>query len=171
MALTYSTDKPVAKAAQTAQPVAVGRFTDDRGKPANYLGAIRGGFGNPLKNLETERPVSELVTGAFGDALRARGVAVGGSELRLVGSIKRLDCNQYVRREAHVELEVAVMDRAGQRVFARTYNADKVEGAVIALDTGIFASVDELRGVLERTLAEAIDQALDDPSLRGALQL
>jgi len=54
----------------------VGTFVDARGEPANWLGAIRGGFGNPLKNLESDRPVADIVGAAFADGLRARGVTV-----------------------------------------------------------------------------------------------
>ena len=50
----------------------VGTFADDRGTDANWLGAIRGGYGNPLKKLYTDRPVSEVVEQAFFDALKAR---------------------------------------------------------------------------------------------------
>jgi len=64
------------KAAASARPVNVGTFVDARGEPANWLGAIRGGFGNPLKNLESDRPVADIVGAAFADGLRARGVTV-----------------------------------------------------------------------------------------------
>lgn len=171
--LKYSADATVAKASPTAPPLIVGNFSDDRGKPANYLGAIRGGFGNPLKTLESDRPVGELVNTAFADGLRARGATVdtGTAQHQIVGTIKRLDCSQLVRREAHVEIDVAVIDKAGQRRFSKTYNASTVAGAVVAVDTGVFASVEDLRVVLEKTLRETVDKALDDPQLRAALQL
>jgi uncharacterized lipoprotein YajG len=167
----YSPPAATAKSGGSVPPVSIGSFSDDRGKPSNYLGSIRGGFGNPLKTLESDRPVGEIVQAAFTEALRVRGAAGdGAASNRLTGSIKRLECNQYVRREAHVEIDVAVLDKAGQRRFARTYSSDQVAGAVIALDTGIFASVDDLRAVLEKALSEAVDKALDDPDLRAALR-
>ena len=43
--------------------------------------------------------------------------------------------------------------------------------ALGALDVGGFASVDDRRAVLEKTLRETVDKALDDPQLRAALQL
>jgi len=39
------------------------------------------------------------------------------------------------------------------------------------MDVGIFASPEELRAVLERTLQEVVDQALDDAELRAALRI
>jgi hypothetical protein len=42
---------------------------------------------------------------------------------------------------------------------------------VLSLATGVLASVDDLRAVLEKTLRDAIDKALDDSALRAALQL
>jgi uncharacterized lipoprotein YajG len=171
--LKYTADSPVAQASPTAPPLTVGTFVDQRGKPGNYLGAIRGGFGNPLKTLESDRPVGELVKAAFSDGLRARGAVVesASSQNQISGTIRRLDCNQYVRREAHVEIEIMVVDKAGQQRFTRTYSAANVDGSVLALDTGVLASVDDLRVVLEKTLRDTVDKALDDSALRAALQL
>ena len=73
--LKYSAPPTVAQASTRAQPLLVGNFIDKRGEPATWLGAIRGGFGNPLKNLESDKPVADLVKAAFADGLRARGVA------------------------------------------------------------------------------------------------
>jgi uncharacterized lipoprotein YajG len=171
--LKYSADAVVAKASPTAPPLTVGTFVDQRGKPGNYLGSIRGGFGNPLKTLEADQPVGELVKAALSDGLRARGAVIdpASSQYQISGAIKRLDCNQYVRREAYVELDITVVDKNGQQRFTRTYNAANVDGSVLSLATGVLASVDDLRAVLEKTLRDAIDKALDDSALRAALQL
>src|ERR1700731_447776 len=64
----------VAPAAQSAVPatlLSVGDFTDNRKEPLRWIGAIRGGYGNPLKVLETDKTVSELVRDAFRQALTA----------------------------------------------------------------------------------------------------
>jgi hypothetical protein len=45
-----------------------------------------------------------------------------------------------------------------------------VEGSVLTLSAGIFGSVEELRALMEKTLQQAIDQALDDPALRNAVR-
>lgn len=151
----------------------VGNFVDQRGEPATFIGAIRGGFGNPLKTLDAERPVSELVHDAFADGLRARGVTVdsGSTTAQLVGVIRKLDCNQMARREANVEIEVSVIDRASGRTrFARTYSASNIDGSLMSLKTGVFADVEDLRALTEKTLRETVDKALDDGALRAALK-
>jgi uncharacterized lipoprotein YajG len=171
--LKYAPPATVSKAASSAKPVLVGTFTDSRGEPANWLGAIRGGFGNPLKNLESDKPVSEIVGAAFVDALRARGVVVdqGPTTARLTGTIKQLDCNQYARREANAELEVRVVAAGGEVRFTKTYSTTRVDGSLLTLSTGVFASVEDLRVTLEATLREVVDKALDDTELRAALQI
>lgn len=172
--LKYASSTAPVKVAPSASSVAVGSFTDQRGEPANWLGAIRGGFGNPLKNLESAQPVSTLVQTAFADGLRARGVSVGAepSPFRLTGVIRKLDCNQMVRREANVEVEISVIDIAsGQQRFNRTYSASMVDGSSFALNVGMFASVEDLRAVVEKALGEVVDKALDDSALRAALRV
>jgi len=173
VALDYSPPPAMLVAPAAQSLVAVGRFSDDRGEPSNWLGAIRGGYGNPLKNLETNEPVSDLVSQAFAAGLKARGLAAGSSGGRylLSGSIKKLDCNQVARREANAELEVVISESdGGKQVFSNVYRASNVEGSVLSLATGVFASVESLRVLAEKTLQQVVDQALDDPALRGALR-
>ena len=89
---------------------------------------------------------------------------------RIAGVIKKLDCDQYERREANIEIEVSVIDTAnGTRLFTQTYKADKVEGSIVALDAGIFGSVEKLRAFMEKTLSEVVDSALDDAALQHAM--
>ena len=88
----------------------MGDVEDERGHGTNWLGAIRGGFGNPVKTLETEEPVKEVVRKAYADALKARAIytdAEDAPRLRVV--MKQFDCNQYVRREAHVKFNIQVI--------------------------------------------------------------
>lgn len=171
--LKYSAAPTVARASIDAQPVRVGPFADLRGESATWLGVIRGGFGNHLKTLEADRPAVELVQTVFADALRARGAKPDGAAnaSRLGGAVRKLYCDQYVRREANVVIDLTVSDAQGQQRFARTYEANKVEGSALAMDVGIFASPEELRAVLERTLQEVVDKALDDAELRAALRI
>ena len=152
--------------------VGAGRFVDDRGEPAKWLGAIRGGYGNPLKVLEVDDSVAAMVQGAFAQGIKARGGAGdAGKRYEVRGSIKKFDCSQYVRREAHAVVEVVVVETAtGRERFRRSYRSDVVEGSVVNLATGIFASVDELRQTAENALREVVDKALDDPALRDALR-
>ena len=170
--LKYTSPAQAKKVAVSDATIFVGTFLDQREDKSNWLGAIRGGYGNPLKNLESDQPVADLVKAAFADGLRARGIVVGDSgKTQLTGLVKKLECNQYVRREAYADIEISVLDISGQQRFARTYSASNVEGSLLSLKTGLFASVDDLRVLLEKTLREAVDKALDDTALKAALQL
>ena len=159
----------------TSSPVSVGSFVDARGEQQeNWAGAIRGGFGNPLKVLELDRPVAaDVVRTAFADALRARGVGPtpSGSGTQLSGVVRKFDCDQYVRREATIEVELTVLGTDGQSKFTRVYRGNNVEGSPVTLNAGVFGSVEELRAVLEKTLRETVDQALEDTALRAALKM
>lgn len=169
--LGYAPPAQLSRAAANAQPVAVATFVDAREDRGAWLGVIRGGFGNHLKTLEANRPPVELVQAAFADGLRARGVRTDGGSLQLGGTLRKLYCDQYIRREANVVVDLAVKDAAGRETFARTYTVDRVEGSVLAMDAGIFASTEDLRLVLERAVREIVDKALDDPELRAALRI
>lgn len=170
--LSYAPGASVSRAA-TALPVDVGSFADRRGEPPTWLGAIRGGFGNPIKNLESSRPVAELVAAAFADGLRARGVAVAAApgRPRLSGVVRKLDCNQIARREANVDIELTVHDADGRVRLTKAYTATRLDGSIVTMSAGVFGSVDDLRVTLELALREAVDKALDDPALRAALRL
>lgn len=153
-------------------PVTVGTFIDQRGENPAWLGVIRGGFGNPLKTLEGDRPAAELVQAGFVDGLRSRGYQISPDALATIaGTVRVLDADQYVRREANVEIEVTVTRRgAAAPVFTRTYSANRVEGSAVTMNAGIFGSVEDLRSLLAKTLGEVIDKALGDPALSTALR-
>lgn len=162
---------PTAARIDSAVPVSVGTFVDQRGEPANWIGAIRGGFGNPLKTIETSQPVDKLVESAFAAGLKARGaqIASGPTNVQVSGVVKKLFCNQVVQREASVEVELTVVNASTrQPVFARTYAATNLESA--GFSTGVFAAPEDLRALTERTLREVVDKALDDTSFRQALR-
>ena len=58
----------------------------------------------------------------------------------------------------------------GKALFTRTYTADNLEGSLLAVNTGVFASVDTLRTLAEKTLDQLVDKALDDAALRNVMQ-
>ena len=170
--LTYAPHGKVALASQLAPPVMLGTFIDQRGEPSNWLGTVRGGFGNPLYKLQSERPVAEIVRIAFLDAIRLRQIKTDSSSSlqQISGVIKKLDCNKNVFGgfEANAQIEITVVDSLGQQRFVRTYSISNVDNST---PTGTFSSVDDLHRTLERTLREVIDQALDDSALRSVLRL
>lgn len=146
--------------------IAVGQFSDYRKHDPNWLGAIRGGFGNPLKTLETPKPVKEVVRDAFQDALKQRGLLASADDAkyRLNVDVLQYDCNQFVRKEAHIKLDVKVIDLANnQQVFSDHVAVDNVEGSLLSVKTGIFASTEELRILAEKTLAQAVNDVFNNP--------
>lgn len=57
--------------------VAVGAIRDERGEDSAWFGAIRGGYGNPLKKLYADQSIDAVVGSALTDALRARQMLAG----------------------------------------------------------------------------------------------
>nr|WP_294504953.1 hypothetical protein [uncultured Rhodopila sp.] len=145
--------------------------TDDRGEPPRWIGAVRGGFGNPLKVIETTDPVGDEVALAFKDALARRGIygAPGADTQALTVTIRKMDCSQYVRREAHADFEIVLTDHAGRTLYHDTVQVTVVEGSKLAMDVGIFGNPDDLRAVASQAMSKAIDQALDKPNFRAAV--
>ena len=172
VSLGYKPSAAIA-AANSGVVISVGTFVDQRGETPTWIGAVRGGYGNPVKTLQTDKPVATLVQTAFADGLRARGLLATNANAgayQLSGTIKKLDCSQYVRREAHAIIDVSVFDPSGRQVFTQTYTADELEGSLLALNTGVFGSVDTLRALAEKALSEVVDKALDDTALRNSMR-
>jgi hypothetical protein len=148
----------------------VGSFADDRGTNANWLGAIRGGYGNPLKKLYTDRPVSEVVEQAFTDALQARKL-LGDKQtakVEVTGEVIKFDCSYYFNREAHAHLLVKVLSLPSHTLtFSGAYQTDNKEGGWGA---GIFGNTDQLTQFAQRTLNETVDKVLADPEFIAALK-
>jgi hypothetical protein len=124
----------------------------------------------PLKTIETTDSVQEEVTRAFRDALQRRGLLVGPGDgaTDLAVIIRRLDCSQYVRREAHADFRVLLTDRQGRPLYQDDVQATVVDGSRLALDVGIFGDPDALRSMAIEVMSTAIDQALDKPGFRAA---
>mgnify|MGYP006282730423 FL=1 len=152
--------------------VQMGDVEDERGHGTNWLGAIRGGFGQPLKTLETDGPVKNVVRKAYADALKSREIYTEREDApRLRVVMDQFDCNQYVRREAHVKFNVQLISADdGAVIFQDRVEVDTVQGSLVSLDTGLFASVEELREVAHETLQKAVDQTLNDPDFRRAIR-
>jgi hypothetical protein len=154
----------------TANPIIeMGSVVDERKNGTHALGAIRNGFGGSLKILETQPPVAEVVKAAFEGGLKARGLAApaAGSKYQLNVTILKFDCSQLVRREAHARFLVMLVAVSGKSNYEHETIANEVEGSRFALDTDIFASVEDLRKVANELLKRAVDEALDAPGLRA----
>jgi hypothetical protein len=165
--LSYQPTKTVSPSS-TRPLFGVGKFSDDRGTDPHWLGAIRGGFGQPLKTIELSETASEVVEHAYSQALAARGLLDSTApRYVLAGKIVHLDCSQFVRREAHADIDLTVIDSAsGKPVFEQSFQKTVVQGDTVTLDAGIFASVDDLKAVATQALNEMIDESLSSDVFR-----
>jgi uncharacterized lipoprotein YajG len=135
-----------------------------------WMGTIRGGYGNPLKAIEADRPIDQVVRSALTDALAARGwLATRAPRVDVLAEVTQFDANRYARQEATVAITLRLRDRTGRQILEESERVYNVTGSVLALDTGIFASSEELRALMLRTMNEAIDKLLDRPSVAAAL--
>lgn len=164
MALKYEPPTSFA-AAEGAASVQMGKVVDSRGTPSNWLGAIRGGYGNPLKKLYTEGPTAEVVALAFEDALSSRQLLAPNAmaDYRLDVLLLKFDTSYYFNKEAHVNFELSLLHKpSGDTVFERSFvTANETGGA----GAGIFGDVEALANFANQTLNETIDKALSDPDL------
>lgn len=176
--MPYSPTVPVTAAVPASPAVAVSdRVANERRagrEDPTWIGTIRGGYGNPLKRLNSDVPVDQVVARAFADGLAARGLqapAGGASPYLLSITIHQFDANQYVRREATADFSAVLTERAtGREVWRDRHRAYKVDGSLLSLSTGVLASTEDLRRVALLTMSEAVDALLDKPAFRAALR-
>jgi hypothetical protein len=139
-----------------------------------WIGTIRGGYGNPIRALNADRPIDQVVGQAFAEGLAARGLAPRAgapSRYSLAITIHAFDANQYVRREATADFSAVLTERAtGREIWRDRHRAYQVDGSLLSLSTGVFANVEDLRAVAMRTMSEAVDVLLDKPQFRAALR-
>jgi hypothetical protein len=153
------------------KPVAVvGTITDLRNEDnARWFGAIRGGFGNPLKKLTGDIPMNQTVARSLSDALRARELLGSGDSaaVRVEGSIQVLDCNYYFNRDAHAQLLLNLIDaKSGTLLYSQSQRTDNSEGGVGA---GIFGDPHYLAEFMQKTLNQTIDKFFSDPVFMSVL--
>ena len=153
--------------------VYVGPVTDERREPdPNWVGRIAGGYGNPLKQLRGDLPAADMVRQAFNDGLAAREMLAqpgpGTRELRI--GVRQLDVDQDIRKEARLNLALDVAGASGQNLYHDEVRLNPVAGSFFTLEAGIFADPDKLRDLLAHTLSQAVDQMLDKPGFRQAVQ-
>lgn len=139
-----------------------------------WIGTIRGGYGNPLKALHADRPVDQVVGNAFTAGLTARGLSAATTSTApyaLAITIHQFDANQFVRREATADFTIVLTEReTGREVWRAREKIYIVDGSILSLSTGIFASIDDLQRVALQAMNEAVDKLLDKPGLREALR-
>jgi hypothetical protein len=164
--LTYS---PPASVQQGEPVLSLGTVTDGRENDPDWFGAVRGGYGNPLKVLRTEGTVAAEFERNLREALVARRlVAEANPRFRLDIRLTRFDSGQFMVREAHVIFVLTLVDLStNAAVYEHPTSVGVVDGGP---SWGIFSSSERLRVTANRAMQQALDQALDDPGLRTALQ-
>jgi len=168
MALKYEQSSLLASST-ASRKAQVGIVVDNRGTADNWLGAIRGGYGNPLKKLYTEGSTATVVRKAFEDALGARGFlgTSENSDLRIDVSLTKFDASYYFNKEAHAHFTMSLIHKPSSNVlFSREYRTDNKKGGAGA---GIFGDVNALASFANETLNQTIDKALNDPDFLAAL--
>jgi len=169
--MAYNTALVTAKSAAAKPVVEVLSVADTRKYTGTHLGAIRGGYGNALKTLETAQPVKEVVRQAFSEGLAARGLLAPGNGGRygLDVTVEKLDCSQLIRREAHARFQVSVLDKTtGRPVYTRTSDDSRVDPGNL-VETGVLGSVEDLRKLTNDSMQAAIDDALDNPAFLAVI--
>jgi uncharacterized lipoprotein YajG len=144
--------------------------TDQRKEEPTRLATIMGGFGNPLKTLDTAKPVKDEVADAFAAGLRARGLlAVNGqAPLRVTLSVRKFDADMLIGRTARIDLTMAVLDASGRTVYQD--DAVDSESETKFFQTGVFADIADLQKLCEIVLNRTVDRMLDKQEFRAAIQ-
>ena len=136
--------------------------SDNRGTDGNWLGAIRGGYGNRLKTLRTAESTDLMVDKMYTTALEKAGIldTSDSAPYQLSVQITKFDCSYYFNREAHAHVDVSLKQVSNRAIrFKKSYKTDLTEGGVGA---GIFGDVDTLRDLAEEAMNQTIDKMLGD---------
>ncbi len=143
--------------------------SDERRTDSDWLGAIRGGYGNVLKTLRTEESTDAVVDKIYTAALNKSGIMSNTDDApySLRVAISKFDCSYYFNREAHAHVDVSLIVNDSSKIkFSKSYKSDLVESGVGA---GIFGDVDTLRDLAEKAMNETVDKMLQDPEFIAAL--
>jgi len=147
----------------------VGKFKDRRGVQAQTLGHVRLPIGPKVDTLQTRLPVKDIVANAFGHGLEARGMlaADGKSRFIIAGEVHDLRSQLLVHPYGYARVRVNVLEASSGRVlFTKIYEGERQSNAY---RPGSGSPVPALRELTSRALQEAVDRALDDPSLRQSV--
>jgi hypothetical protein len=169
MPINYASTYAIDESHYEGRAVAVGAVQDSRGTASNWLGAIRGGYGNVIKSLYTERDTHTVIEEALRSALDARGASPDSTAPDFVIDVNvlKFDTSYFFNKEAHAHFTLILKNAARETLFTQTYVTDIEQGGVGA---GIFGDVESLAAFANEALNKNIDKALDDPNLMFALQ-
>lgn len=141
--------------------------TDKRDEKPNRVATIRGGYGNPVKVMDTTKPVATEVQDVFVKALTLRGMLRSGAPTHFEVVLHTLYGDQFMGRKVELMFDLIVRDDTNRVIYS-----DRVTGKdyeFTFLDNGIFASIDTLGKAVQATLNKSVDESLDKVGLRNAL--
>ena len=143
--------------------------TDQRKEAPNRIATIMGGYGNPLKTLDTTKPVKDELADAFVEGLRARGMLAANDQapFHLALTLRRFDSDQYIGRGARIDLTMAVIDKTGRTIFEDAAKDEESESAFA--ESGIFGKIEALQHLCEVVMDRSVDKLLDSPRFRAAI--
>ena len=165
--LSYTPETPPIPALGLRDTVSAVVVYDSRDEKPNRLATIRGGYGNPIKVLDTPIPVADVVAAVWTTALNRRQMLAPTGPFRFQIVMKTLYGDQFMGRKAELLMDLAVYNRAGQVVYRDTVKDGSYNFTLF--DNGIFASIDDLRKKVEILLSQGIDRMLDKRQLNDAL--
>jgi len=163
--------------------VGVSHFRDGRGTSASVLGRRSQASSNEGNDLVVQGTVAELVTSAFKEALRSRGVAVkdvpewdlpGGPEeakgvdILVGGEIKNLRVDAVTKTvrvsyKVDVQLRVSAAGAAEKRIFRKLILNCAMEREDVRF------SPSRVESLLSEALSSAIDQLMNDEEFKKSL--
>lgn len=160
----------VAQYPQSPGTLSAVQVTDQRGEPdPTWYGAIRGGYGNPLKTLHSDKPIDQTVQDAFDVALATRGIRIDqrAAAPSLKVAIVAFEADQLVRAEADIRLDIVVKSASGETIYSHETAEDPEKFGGVA--EGIFADPKDLQAYTQATMDRAINEAIDAPGFLTAI--
>ena len=154
---------PVARGVPAIVAVTAADARDE--KDPTYIGAVRGGVGNPVDTIVTKSPIADEVRAAFEQALAARNLLGAPGRDTLAIQVTKLSANQTIVRMAKAAFRMELRDAAGHAIYSDSADVSRSSGYVFS------ARVSDLNALGLQAMSEAIDQLLDKPGFLAALKL
>ena len=169
---------PAGASAAAAIPlIAEVTVVDERDVRPDYVGAVMGYDGKPLKRLQSPGPVADEVGTAFREALAARGelappeATPPQAPYLLTVVLLQLNAEQNADRQGAADMVVRLVDRGTGRVTysARTYTERRGDN-YLAYDNLLLGSPAALGAVARAVLAQAVNETVDRAGFRRAMR-
>ncbi len=91
----------------------------------------------------------------------------GTAPYRIQVVIRTLYGNQYLDRNAYIDMDLRVADRAGAIIYSDTVKDKRAEPSLFS--GGLFGDIDVLGKYVQTLLNASMDRMLDKPALRAVL--